>query len=154
MLTLACLTAIVPWAYRDPINAPLRRGYEWLGLARWMMRLKDDQRAMKLLERAIEFGLDESHLFRAIWDLSLLRNRLGDYEAAIHLWMQLAESNNNYRLNALEELAKYYEHRRRDYRTALLYAQKAVELQPSEGLQRRVARIQHKLSTPFTSPLL
>jgi len=38
ILSLACLTAIVPFAFRSPGTAMLRHGADWIGLARWMQQ--------------------------------------------------------------------------------------------------------------------
>src|ERR1044072_7789147 len=37
ILTLGCLTAIVPWAFRDPLTAPIHHGAEMIGLGRWLV---------------------------------------------------------------------------------------------------------------------
>jgi uncharacterized protein YprB with RNaseH-like and TPR domain len=36
IVTLACLTGIVPHAFKDPATAPLRHGSEMAGIARWL----------------------------------------------------------------------------------------------------------------------
>src|SRR5208282_5522705 len=36
ILSLACLTAIVPFAFRSPGTAELLHGADWIGLARWL----------------------------------------------------------------------------------------------------------------------
>src|SRR5580704_16290506 len=38
ILSLACLTAIVPFAFRSPESAELRHGADFVGLARWLER--------------------------------------------------------------------------------------------------------------------
>ena len=36
ILTLACLTGIVPYAFRDPGESTLKHGAEMAGIARWL----------------------------------------------------------------------------------------------------------------------
>jgi len=38
ILSLACLTAIVPFAFRRPEEAALRHGADMVGLARWLLQ--------------------------------------------------------------------------------------------------------------------
>jgi hypothetical protein len=55
---------------------------------------------------------------------------------------------------ALEALAKYYEHRARNYSLALEMIRSARELADSEDLARRQARIERRLAKPRTGRLL
>jgi hypothetical protein len=71
ILTLACLTAIVPWAFRSPAEAPLAHGAEMVGLGRWLRRAERHEDALQLFRRAIEKGLREELLFRTLWDVGL-----------------------------------------------------------------------------------
>src|SRR6185295_8121140 len=68
ILTLACLTAIVPWAFRSPESAPLAHGAEMVGLGRWLRRGEKYDEALALFQRAIDKGLPDELLFRTLWD--------------------------------------------------------------------------------------
>ena len=57
---------------------------------------------------------------------------------------ELAGSPNPYRVRALEELAKHYEHRERNYAMALEMTLNALEIEPTEALRRRIARLERK----------
>src|ERR1035437_9395228 len=48
ILSLACLTAIVPFAFRSPEDAPLRRGPDLIGLARWLDQAGRREEALSL----------------------------------------------------------------------------------------------------------
>ena len=52
------------------------------------------------------------------------------------------------------ELAKYYERRERNYALALEMTRSAMELEPSEALLRRAARLEKRVAAPKTSRLL
>jgi uncharacterized protein YprB with RNaseH-like and TPR domain len=60
-------------------------------------------------------------------DLSLLFKRNGLWDSAIVLWNELIESENHF-LFAFEELAKYYEHKQRNYNQALQFTIRALEM--------------------------
>lgn len=154
ILTLACLTGIVPLAFRSPESAPLHHGADWVGLARWLLKAERRQEALAVLRRAVARGLSDELLFRSLWEIALLEKRLGRREAAVAAFEDLAATRNPYRLPALEELAKHYEHRERNYALALEVTRAALEIQPKEELRRRAARLERRLSRLATPRLL
>ena len=147
ILTLACLTAIVPWAFRDPENAPLAHGAEMVGLARWLVAAEQPEKALVLFRRAVEKGLRDELLFRTLWDIARLEKKLGRDHAAVAVFSDLAACKNPFRAPALEELAKHYEHRERNYAMALEVTITALALAAaSESLLRRRARLEKRLA--------
>jgi uncharacterized protein YprB with RNaseH-like and TPR domain len=146
ILTLACLTGIVPLAFRSPELAPLDHGADWVGLARWLLKAERRQEALAVLRRAVARGLSDDLLFRTLWEIALLEKRLGRREAAVAAFQDLAATRNPYRVSALEELAKHYEHHERDYAAALTMTRAALEIQPCEELRRRADRLERRLS--------
>jgi uncharacterized protein len=151
ILTLGCLSAIVPSAFRssDPESLRalgLRRGEEYLGIARWFLAAGDTEKAVDLFRRAIEAGLPDSLLFRTLWEMALLERKSGRAPSSLSILADLAASKNQYRADALSELAKYYERSERNYALALDLARQALEAAPSEASERRVARLQAKLA--------
>ena len=80
-----------------------------------------------MLKRAIEAGLPDFLLFRALWDTALLEKKLGRPAAALRVFTELATCRNEYRVCALEEIAKYYEHEERNYTIALEITNQALE---------------------------
>jgi len=154
ILTLACLTAIVPLAFRCPAEAPLSHGADWLGLARWLLKAERHEEALALLRRAVERGLSGDLLFRAIWEIAMVEKRLGNAPAALAAFSGLAAADNPQRAPALEELAKHYEHSERNYAMALEFAEAARELRDSEELRRRCSRLKRRLSRARPGRLL
>jgi hypothetical protein len=152
ILTLAALTGIVPWAFRSPAEAPLRHGADFIGLARWLRRNERREDAAALFRRAIDLGLRDDLLFRAMWELALIEKRLGRGAAALSVFADLAASPNPFRVAALEELAKHYEHAERNRAMALELTRAALRLADTPALRRREARlasacVQRNLST-------
>ncbi|HTW64341.1 MAG TPA: ribonuclease H-like domain-containing protein [Bryobacteraceae bacterium] len=154
ILTLACLTAIVPRAFQSPDQADLAHGAEMVGLARWWRQADQHENALALFRQAIEKNLSDDLLFRTLWDIAAIEKKLGREHAALPVLTDLAASKNPWRSAAYVELAKYYERRERNYGLALEMTQSAREIEPSEALDRRVARLEKKLAAPKTSRLL
>ena len=150
ILSLACLTAIVPFAFRSPSPAPLRHGADWIGLARWMQQAGRREEALGLFRRAVDAGLPDHLLFRTLWDLAALEKRLGHGEAALAAMTELSTAPNPYRAQALEELAKHYEHRERNHAMALEMTRAALAVADSPELRRRELRLQARLARQAT----
>jgi len=154
ILTLACLAGVVPFAFRSPADAPLRHGAELLGLARWVRQGGRLEQALALYRRAVEAGLPDDLLFRTLWDIGLLEKRLGNYEAAVTVFTDLGSCRNPFRAQALEELAKHYEHREKNYAMALECTRAALEIEDTPALRHRAARLERKRGGPEAAPRL
>jgi uncharacterized protein len=148
ILSLACLTAIVPFAFRSPADAPLRHGADVLGVARWLVQAERFEEALPLLRRAVDMGLPDQLLFAALWEIAATEKRLGRAEVALAVITELAASPNAYRGRALEALAKHYEHRERNYTMALEMTRRALALAETPGLRRREQRLKSRIESP------
>jgi hypothetical protein len=149
ILSLACLTAIVPFAFRSPETAALGHGADFVGLARWLDRSGRHDEAVRLLRRAVEMGLPDALLFKTLWDIAGMEKKLGREDAALAAVTELAASRNPYRVRALEVLAKHYEHRERNYAMALEMTRTARELEDSPAIRRRELRLKERLERPL-----
>ena len=154
ILTLACLTAIVPWAFHAPENAQFAHGAEMVGLGRWWRQAENHDNALALFRGAIERGLPDDLYFRTLWDIACLEKKAGRADEAKRALEDLANSPNPWRVPAFEELARHYERRERDFATALEATLRAIALEPSEALVRRRARLEKRLAQTQTQRLL
>jgi uncharacterized protein YprB with RNaseH-like and TPR domain len=164
ILTLACLTAIVPRAFHAPAptsaeggeanQAEFAHGAEMVGLARWWRQAEQHENALALFRQAIDKNLSDDLLFRTLWDIAALEKKLGREDAALPVLTDLAACRNPWRAAAFVELAKYYERRERNYALALEMTRSAMELEPSEALDRRAARLQKRVAVPKTPRLI
>jgi hypothetical protein len=93
-------------------------------------------------------NLSDELMFRTMWDIAALEKKLGREHAALPVLTDLASSKNPFRAAAFAELAKYYERRERNYALALEMTRSAIEIEPSDTLEKRAARLQKKLATP------
>ncbi|HUA21035.1 MAG TPA: ribonuclease H-like domain-containing protein [Bryobacteraceae bacterium] len=154
ILTLACLTAIVPRAFSAPDQATFVHGAEMVGLARWWRQAEQHENALALFRQALERNLPDDLLFRTMWDIAALEKKLGREHAALPLLTDLAAVKNPFQAAAFVELAKYYEHRERNYSMALEMTRHALAIEDSEALRRRAARLEKRTPTVKTIRLL
>jgi uncharacterized protein len=145
IVSLACLTSIVPEAHRAPEKMTLRHGADLIGLARWLLQAERREEALALLKRAIDLGLPDHLLFRTMLDIGLLHKKMANESAALMMFTELTESPNPCRLRAYEELAKYYEHRERNYSMALEMATSARQEADTEETRHREDRLRQRV---------
>jgi len=154
LLTTACLTGIVPFAFREPGAARFVHGADLVGLARWFAHAGEREQAAGLMRRAIDLGLPDNLLFRTMWDMAALEKRLGRDAASLAVLTDLAAGPNPYRPQAFEALAKHYEHLECNYSLALEMVSAARALADSEHLRKREARIRKRLVAPVKAARL
>ncbi len=153
ILSLACLTAIVPAAFRSTdagslAKLGLRRGPELAGLGRWLRTAGDWAKASELLKQAVEAGLPDRLLFRTLWDIAALEKKQKRSFEALRIFIELSGCRNEFQVNAFEELAKYYEHQERNYALALDFTEQALRVERSAALEHRRARLEQRLEAP------
>jgi uncharacterized protein YprB with RNaseH-like and TPR domain len=155
ILTLACLCGIAPRAFvPSGADSPRLHGAEMVGVARWCRQMGDEARALDLFRAAIGRGLNDDLLFRTLWDASALEKKLGRTAAAVETWRELAGVRNPFRAQALEELAKHYEHREGDPAAALEFTLAAINLASAPALAHRRERLEKKLAKRARGRLL
>jgi hypothetical protein len=159
ILTLACLTAIVPAAFRDTgydalARLGVRRGEDLSGIARWLIAAGELERGLELMKRAVVAGMSDHLLFRALWDIGITEKKLERPHAALPAFTELAGCRNEFRAKALQELAKFYEHQEGNFALALEFTHQAFTLEPSEALLHRKVRLEKRAAKPKPQRLL
>jgi len=144
IVSLACLTGVIPEAFRDPENMRARHGADLLGVARWLKVSGRVEEAHRLMRRAVDMGLPDQHLFRTLFEAGGIEKKLGWEHAAIATFTDLTLSPNPFRARAYEELAKHYEHRERNFAMALECVRAARRTEDSEALAARQVRLERK----------
>jgi uncharacterized protein YprB with RNaseH-like and TPR domain len=131
VVAMAALLSHVSALLHDPFDGRVQHGLDFIALGRLFEDLGRWDFAARLLEHGLTLDLSEADFGAALERLSTLQKRRGDMETALRLWEQAAGQDHIY---AHVELAKYYEHRRRDYAEALRWATSAMELTRSADL--------------------
>jgi hypothetical protein len=88
-----------------------------------------------------------------LWDVAALEKRLERPAAALQILTELADCRNPFRVRALEELAKYYEHSERNFNLALELTLQAQQYETSEELGRRRLRLEKRTRAPKSKRL-
>ena len=148
IVSLACLTAVVPCAFRSPQDPGLRHGADLVGLARWLTQADRHDEAVTLFRRAVDLGLPDDLLFKTLFEIGRLEKKLERYPSALAIYTDLAAAKNPYRAQAFEELAKHYERRERNVPMALEMTRSALEIGDSEPMRRREQRLKARLESP------
>jgi len=138
---LVSLAVLLP-ALAAVHEVPAVMGADVLAVARAYLVRDDEDRALQLLLQAGE-DLDED----AALELARLHRRRGEWPQARTLWERLAGQGC---IEAIERLAKYHEHQRRDWPTALAYAQR-LPRRPEHDHRRQ--RLQARLDVAETRAL-
>ena len=102
----------------------------------------------------LQHDLPEQHYWDTQQRLSFLEKRRNNWDSAVEAWQLAADGKQIY---AHVELAKFYEHKQRDYHEAALWTQTALDIltTPSASgrdrrewlsdLKHRLARLQRKI---------
>ncbi|WP_239614375.1 ribonuclease H-like domain-containing protein [Cohnella mopanensis] len=166
ILTLASLCVHFGFLLSGGIDLRSREGIEGEELFRtacWLEQHHNLEAAERLFVQLNEM---EDIADSGGWSLALAARykRAGQHERALPLWRRAAEkaeSSSLPKLDAHIELAIYYEHRDKQPLTALIYAEKALELayrrakfisdaakrkDEKETLQHRVTRLKNKVT--------
>ena len=151
IVSLACLTGVIPESFRDPANVRARHGMDLLGLARWLQVSGRIDEAHRLLRRAIDMGLPDEHLFATLFAAGQLEKKQGLVHAALATFTDLSLSPNVFRARAYEELARHYEHRERSFGMAIECVRAARQIADSDALQKRHERLERKSATLKTA---
>jgi len=107
-----------------PYEGPVEHGLDFIALGKLFEDLGLSEEAARLFERGLEYDITESDFTTAVKRLSILQKRRGDYEEAVRLWEKAAAEGHIY---AHIEIAKYYEHKRRDIKSAIQWTRSALE---------------------------
>ncbi len=145
VVSLACLTARTMEIYANP-GGTLQHGPDMLGLARWFRGSGEDGKALRLYRKAIHAGLAPTNLHNCLWETAQLERRIGNHDAKVELLRELAQVSPRHRAEALEALAKHYEHIDRDFMQALDLTRAAQRHAPSADLDHREARLLRRIA--------
>lgn len=122
VVAMAALLGHVGELLADPYNGRVEHGLDFIALGKLFDDLGHWDEAARLYERGLESGLDESDFGVAVKRLSILQKRRGDLGQAVRLWEEAAGRGHVY---AHIELAKYYEHKARDVKSAVKWTKAA-----------------------------
>lgn len=153
VVTMAALLTYMNEMMTHPYGGRVEHGLDFIALGKLFEDLGRLDEAARLFERGLELDITESDFGLAVKRLAILQKRRGDFEEAVRLWEKAAAEGHIY---AHIEIAKYYEHKRRDVKAALQWTRSALDHVkqadlPSyvrkhwlDEIARRLARLERK----------
>lgn len=160
ILSMVTLVIKMAGALQDPFGSDGCAEQDFYCLGRLYEDMEMFDESIRSYSKALEIpGVREKAYIR----LSLLYKRLGRWDEAQELWMQMARDNIHTAF-ALVELAKMYEHKTREYQKAEQVTRRALELaykkkgltgvapeQEIKELKKRLERIMSKQGKPMNN---
>jgi hypothetical protein len=149
ILTMVALMGRIHLVYHDPQAARPRKGIEHFSLGRlfWDHGLRE--KAIPCFEIALQ-RCDDDLAWEVMRWLSLAFKKTGQAERARSLWEEMATWPHQKEAFPLIELAKYHEHRLKDFEKAIAYVDQALGRIPrdrqkeTEVLLHRKQRLEGK----------
>lgn len=145
VVAMAALLNQMAQMLADPLGETVEHALDLIAIGKLYEAAGQLDAAAALLEAGMARNdLPEPHYWAAQERLSFLEKRRGNWAAAVSVWKTAAEGRQIY---AHVELAKFYEHRRRDVSTALRWTDVALELAasaPPAERRRWLADLKHR----------
>ncbi len=132
-------------------GATLRDTADLHSLARVYGRRRDNDRVIDLYRRIEDENVEPLPEDALLFHAGVFKKK-GDLDEAVKIWQCLAQGHTRESYWANLELAKYYEHRVRDFGRALSHTETADRISPygvshRPHLDRRLRRLRHKLAS-------
>ena len=124
--------------------------HELMGLASIFEKMEEKKKAERCYRLSVESG-NPAAIRSALQGLAQMKKRDREYEEAVACWERMLDFTPQVGVYPYVELAKYYEHRRRDYKTACAYTEQAMIVAnrmrfAGEDLMRQLTARQQRLN--------
>jgi uncharacterized protein YprB with RNaseH-like and TPR domain len=142
ILSMVGLTGRIHLVYHDPTAAQPRKGVEHFALGRLFWDHGDFGKAVPCFETAMK-RCDEDLAWDVMKWLSMAFKKTGESEKARSVWEEMATWPHKKDVFPYVELAKYHEHRLKDFEGAIAYVKKALDQTPVHR-EKEVELLQHR----------
>ena len=130
IVTLGALLLFFCRIMSDPEKSDLKHPLELWGLGKMFLKSGDVDKALKTLEQALYLSREADLAEMMLFHIGRLYKKIGRWEEALDTWRSLVKSSARHRINSAVEMAKYYEHRKKEPHTA-----REILLQALGGLE-------------------
>jgi uncharacterized protein len=145
ILTLVTLASHIGLIVEEPLMKATHPE-ELFGLSRWYEEWAQRDLGEACLVKVSEWDEQIEYAREAVWKLSLLYKKQGRHAQAALLWQDLLDGGGMWQTAPRIELAKYFEHRVRDYRRALELTEETIALVQGKRLMMRSLVVDHELA--------
>lgn len=122
ILSLAALFLHLSNLLSNPMNWLADEGLDLIAIAKLYDETGRRDQAISLYEHSLSLGLPRPFFIQTLYRYADLARKEGKLEQTVRLWQKAAEYQE---YSACLDLAKYYEHRLRDYQTAMEWTAQA-----------------------------
>ncbi len=131
VLSLAALFIHSADLLHNPLRDIQHEGIDLAAIGRLFKMLGQEEEAIAVFEKSIEQHLPDHIFQQTLLHYAEIFKKSGDYSKAVLLWQNAADRGN---ILACEELAKYFEHKEKDFQQAISWTEKALEYSGSNQL--------------------
>jgi hypothetical protein len=142
ILSMVALMGRIHLVYHDPNAAQPRKGVEHFALGRLFWDHGDFGKAVPCFETAMN-RCDEDLAWDVMKWLSMAFKKTGESEKARSVWEEMATWPHQKDVFPYVELAKYYEHRLKDFEGAIVYVKKGLDQTPMHR-EKEIELLQHR----------
>ena len=131
VLSLSALLNHMAGLLVDPLSRGHHHASDLLAIGRLYEDIGNNDAAVSLYTRGLEHDditsqrINKEIMFRALYRLSMIYNRSEEFSKAIRVWQKAAT---NQHIESCIELAKYFEHRTKDYGSAIHWTNQALSM--------------------------
>jgi len=141
ILSLLRLSVLIDQALKDFSLSEIKDPIDLYSLGRIHQNLRNYKASARCFKQALSEKLSPRWQLEIYVSLAFVCKRGGCIHDAVKIWQKLTEEDLPFSLSAHEELAKYYEHKRKDYLKALSFVDRAI-FQLSSDLYLSSASVQ------------
>jgi len=137
----------------DPVKEKSVTPIELYNMGKYFERNKDWTMAQACIEKASR-NLGSKYKTDSLIRLSMIHKRQEQWSQAVGIWKDIVEDKSMFHLLPWIELAKYYEHKEKNFQTALEYSNRAIKLLSKRRekdimlLNHRINRLKRKIGAP------
>ncbi|HMA63498.1 MAG TPA: ribonuclease H-like domain-containing protein [bacterium] len=130
-------------------SGPSENPLEDFAKGRHFKKRKEIKRSIRHYENVLQSDITENRRFKTLMELAGVYKKEKEYEKAVPLWEKAADMDFP-AVKPLVELAKYYEHKVKDFQKAIQWTENALEIVDEEDvttlakLNKRLKRVQRK----------
>jgi len=124
--------------------------HEFFHMGRIKEKQKEFENSINYLKKAVETAQENDIKYRAYKKLSWQYKRINQYEKAVEIWQKMIKERGAVIFPYIE-MAKYLEHKQKDYKKALYYTKEAEKLLDKNKMNTKnhkcnVEKIEHRRS--------
>jgi tetratricopeptide (TPR) repeat protein len=127
ILSLVGLSALISQAIQDFVIAGMEDPIDLYSLGRFHYTLGNYPESIACFESALSKDMPTEWQQVTYMSLAYVYKRIGKFERAAQIWLHLLKKEFPFNFYVYEELAKYYEHKEKDYPQAMLIVDRVLE---------------------------